>query len=207
MLGTRNDAPGNPVTDEPLPPSTDEQLMVAFRRGSSDAFTELFSRYKQPLFGFFRRRVSDPGRAEELTQDTFVAILSAAERYEPTALFRTYLYAIGFKILHAYRRKAVLRAVFLGSGPGDREPMARDTLDTDTLVRDAVSKLKHKDRELIMLREFEQLSYVEIAELLRLPINTVRSRLFRARMTLHGLLVAPAPKLSTKDFAECEERK
>jgi RNA polymerase sigma-70 factor (ECF subfamily) len=199
--------PGNPAKDPPLTSGSDEQLMVAFRRGSADAFTELFSRYKQPLFGFFRRRVSDPTHAEELTQDTFVAILNASERYEQTALFRTYLYAIGLKILYAYRRKAAFRAMFHGSASEHHEPAAHDSLATETLVRDGLSKLQPRDREILMLREFEQLSYAEIAELLKLPINTVRTRLFRARMTLRDLLAAPAPKLATPDFAECEERK
>jgi len=50
---------------------TDEQLMVVFSRGSTEAFSELFSRYKQPVFGFFRRRVPDPAQAEELAQETY----------------------------------------------------------------------------------------------------------------------------------------
>jgi RNA polymerase sigma-70 factor (ECF subfamily) len=62
------------------------------------------------------------------------------------------------------------------------------------------------DREILLLREFEQLSYAEIAALLKLPLNTVRSRLFRARTALRDLLAAPALKSSTKDFMEYEER-
>ena len=85
---------------------SDERLMLAFSQGSSEAFTELFSRYKQPIYGFFRRRIDEPAHAEELTQETFLALLRAASRYQPRALFRTYLYAIGFKILRAHRRKA-----------------------------------------------------------------------------------------------------
>jgi RNA polymerase sigma-70 factor (ECF subfamily) len=61
------------------------------------------------------------------------------------------------------------------------------------------------DREILLLREFEQLSYVEIADLLRLPVNTVRSRLFRARMALRDLLAAPAPKPLRTALAEPEE--
>jgi DNA-directed RNA polymerase specialized sigma24 family protein len=72
--------------------------------------------------------------------------------------------------------------------------------------RHAVGKLERTDREILLLREFEQLTYAEIAELLSLPVNTVRSRLFRARTALHNLLVAPAPKASTAELAESEER-
>ncbi len=63
--------------------SSDEQLMTAFSRGSGEAFTELFAQYRQPLFGYFWRRVADRAQAEELTQETFVAAIRAASRYEP----------------------------------------------------------------------------------------------------------------------------
>src|SRR5579864_238505 len=96
---------------ERQPPGlSDERLMLAFTQGSSEAFTELFHRYKQPVFGFFCRRVADLANAEELAQETFFALLRARARYEPRALFRTYLYAISFKILRAHRRKAAFRA-------------------------------------------------------------------------------------------------
>jgi DNA-directed RNA polymerase specialized sigma24 family protein len=59
---------------------TDEQLMLDFQRGSKEAFTELFARYREPIFGFFRRRLADAARAEELAQETFLAVLLAAVR-------------------------------------------------------------------------------------------------------------------------------
>jgi RNA polymerase sigma-70 factor (ECF subfamily) len=185
---------------------SDEQLMVAFSRGSADAFGELFSRYRQPLFGFFRRRVVDAALAEELTQETFLAVVRASSHYEPSATFRTYLYAIGFNLLRANRRKATFRAMFLGVDSGDRDPAVRSTIDTVVMLRDVVNKLERVDREVLLLREFEELSYAEIAELLKLPLNTVRSRLFRARTALRDLLESPAPKPSMKGFAEYEER-
>ncbi len=200
-----NDSPAIPEQDAAAKPSSDEQLMAAFSQGSTEAFSELFTRYKQPLFGFFRRRVADPSHAEELTQETFLAVLRAASRYEPRALFRTYLYAIGFKILRAYRRRAAFRATFLGAA-GSREPGVRNTTDAEVSLRHAVGKLERTEREILLLREFEQLSYAEIAELLRLPVNTVRSRLFRARMALRDLLTAPTPKTSATELKESEGR-
>jgi Sigma-70 region 2 len=104
--------------------ASDEQLMLAFSKGSSDAFTELFLRYKQPIYGFFRRRISESAQAEELTQEAFVALLRAAARYEPRALFRAYLYAIGFKGSSRPSSQAAFRATFssipLGTFPGLR---------------------------------------------------------------------------------------
>jgi len=196
----------NPDTEKSATAESDEHLMIAFSRGSTDAFSELFSRYKQPLFGFFRRRVADPAQAEELTQETFLAVLRAASRYEPRALFRTYLYAIAFKILRAYRRKVAFRATFLGAATGFHRPALQNATDTEVSLRQAVGKLERLDREILLLREFEQLNYAEIAELLRVPVNTVRSRLFRARMALRALLAAPAPKSSATELTESEER-
>jgi RNA polymerase sigma-70 factor (ECF subfamily) len=201
-----NDAPSNSDLGDSTSSLTDEQLMVAFSRGSTDAFSTLFQRYKQPLFGFFRRRLTDPSQAEELTQETFLAVLRASSRYQACALFRTYLYAIGFKILRAHRRKATFRAMFHTNQPPGLELSIENTIHSEVLLRESVGKLDSIDREILMLREFEQLSYAEIAELCSLPLNTVRSRLFRARSALHDLLTAPVSKTHTTDLAESEGR-
>jgi RNA polymerase sigma-70 factor (ECF subfamily) len=184
---------------------SDEQLMLAFSKGSADSFGQLFARYKQPIFGFFRRRVFEPAHAEELTQETFLALFRAAARYQPRALFRTYLYAISFRILRAYRRKAAFCATFFGQRTSVPEPGKHDATESALWVRRAVEKLDPIDREILLLREFEQLSYAEISDLLELPLNTVRSRLFRARTALRNLLepsanaaVQPAVQLITQ---------
>jgi RNA polymerase sigma-70 factor, ECF subfamily len=202
---TMNDSPLNPATfaaHSAEPATTDERLMLDFTLGSSEAFNELFRRYKQPVYGFFRRRLTDPTHADELSQETWVALLRAASRYEPRALFRTYLYAVAFKILRAHRRKANFRALFFGkSGSTIPDPSKSDPTEFGLWVRRAVEKLDPIDREMLLLREFEQLSYAEIADLLQLPLNTVRSRLFRARTALRALLeppVASAAELSAK---------
>jgi|GEM_PF-248076 len=182
-----NSPSGNPGAAGASP--NDERLMLDFTLGSSEAFSELFRRYKQPIYGFFRRRVTDPAHAEELSQETWIAVLRAASRYEARALFRTYLYAVAFKILRAHRRKTNFRALFLGRrSQRILEPAKPDATESGLWVRRAVEKLDPLDREILLLREFEQLSYAEIADLLRLPLNTVRSRLFRARTALRDLL-------------------
>jgi RNA polymerase sigma-70 factor (ECF subfamily) len=164
--------------------STDEQLMQAFAQGNRGAFDQLFERYRQRIYGFFRRRVPEVARAEELTQETFVAILHATGRYEPRAAFRAYLFAIAFRILKAERRKLALRAFFFApSSVTVASPRAESTEEA-LWLKQGLSRLARRDREILMLREFEQLSYGEIAKLLDLKINTVRSRLFRARSAL-----------------------
>ena len=170
--------------------TTDEELMLAFQGGSGEAFGELFQRYRQRIYGFFRRRLQHPSRAEELAQETFVAVLKSVERYEPRALFRTYLYGIALKLLAAERRKSG-RETSDAEAP---EPVAASDPETAACVRDALERLEDTEREILLLREYEQLSYEEIAGLLGLQLNTVRSRLFRARMALRTLLVARAPE-------------
>lgn len=182
---------------------SDERLMVSFSQGRTEAFNELFERYKQPIFGFFRRRITDATQAEELAQDTFLALIRSAANYRPSATFRTYLYAIAFNILRAYRRKAMFRAMF--SGSKEEEPSARSSLDEEIVLRDALSRLEHVDREILLLREFEQLSYAEIAQLTHLPLNTVRTRLFRARLALREILTMPASR-EAKNLIESKER-
>jgi RNA polymerase sigma-70 factor (ECF subfamily) len=205
-----NDSPANPQSSTAAPtPSaghpSDEQLMLAFSQGYADAFSDLFSRYKQPLFGFFRRRLADAAYAEELTQETFLVLVRSASRYQPRALFRTYLYSVAFKILRSHRRKALFRATFFGVRRAAQDPAAHDSPDANLAIREAFAKLEPSEREILLLREFEQLSYSEIADLLSLPVNTVRSRLFRARLALRDILAAPAPQTAATRLTESEE--
>jgi RNA polymerase sigma-70 factor, ECF subfamily len=163
--------------------TSDEHLMLEFQQGSREAFTELFERYREPVYGFFRRRLWEAARAEELAQETFLAVLRGAARYEPRASFRTYLYAIAFKQVSGEWRRAKREA-----RPVDIEPATQNDPAEGLWVRRALDQMDDAHREVLLLREYEQLSYVEIAALLRIPVNTVRSRLFRARMELKTLL-------------------
>jgi len=174
---------------------SDEALMAEFQGGSQEAFEELFARYRGPLYGFFRRRLRGDQRADDLTQETFLAVIRASARYEPRALVRTYLYAIAMNLLAAERRK-----LFRDSPPGKiaPEPASHDAPDAVLWIRQALERLDEPEREILMLREYEQLSYAEIAELMKLPVNAVRSRLFRSRMALKGYL---EPERKTADTA------
>jgi len=164
---------------------SDEALMQEFRGGSQAAFEQLFARYRGPLYGFFRRRLNGDQRAEDLTQEVFLAVIRASVRYEPRALVRTYLYGIAINLLAAECRKQFRDSP---SGKIAPEPATRDDSDSVLWMRQALGRLDDSEREIVMLREYEQLSYAEIAELLKLPVNTVRSRLFRSRMALKEYL-------------------
>ena len=167
--------------------TSDEALMLEFQCGSRSAFEELFARYHKPLYGFFGRRLNNPDRAEDLTQETFLAVIRAASRYEPRALVRTYLCGIALNLLAAERRRLLTSSTLGQSAP---EPKTESTPERVLWVREAMEKLDPPDREILMLREFEQLSYSDIAELLRIPVNTVRSRLFRSRLALKSYLTS-----------------
>src|SRR5271167_544762 len=97
--------------------NNDEALMLEFQRGSREAFEDLYSRYSGPLYGFFRRRLNSPQRAEDLTQETFLGVIRGAARYEPRALVRTYLYGIALKLLAAERRKVLMSSKLGRSAP------------------------------------------------------------------------------------------
>ncbi len=179
--------------------TSDEALMLEFQRGSRAAFAELFDRYYGPLYGFFRRRLASPERAEDLAQETFLAVIRATSRYEPRSLLRTYLYGIALKLLAEERRRRAKDPPAPESSP---EPTTAAASDTILWVRQALERLEAIDREVLTLREYEQLSYGEIAQLLRLPVNTVRSRLFRARMALKDCLQPEgrsSPKASSNE--------
>jgi len=172
--------------------TSDEDLIAEIRRGSRTAFDTLFERYRQPVWQFFRRRARRADVAEELAQDTFVAVLEGAGRYEQRGTFRSYLFGIAYNVLLADRRKAVHRATdSLQVEPADQEAFDPDS---GIWVRDALASLDEAGREILMLREYEQLSYQEIADLRGTPLNTVRTHLFRARMALKSALETRAPQ-------------
>jgi RNA polymerase sigma-70 factor (ECF subfamily) len=168
--------------------------MDEMRRGSRAAFETLFGRYREPIWRFFRRRTAEAARAEELAQDTFVAVLEGAARYEQRGTVRSFLFGTAYNVLLADRRKTVRRA----TEPLDVETAAEGPSDPDAgiWVRDALGRLDEADREVLMLREYEQLSYQEIADLRGTPLNTVRSQLFRARMALKAALETRIPELA-----------
>ena len=173
--------------------------MLEVRNGSRTAFETLFGRYRDPIWRFFRRRTAEAARAEELAQDTFVAILDGARRYEQRGTFRSYLFGTAYNVLQADRRRAAHRV----TTAVDVDAVPQNSADPDAgiWVRDAIATLDEGDREVLMLREYEQLSYQEIADLRAIPLNTVRSQLFRARMALKSALESRTPEATRTNNA------
>jgi RNA polymerase sigma-70 factor (ECF subfamily) len=179
--------------------TSDEVLLLSFQRGMQSALSELFARYREPLHGFFYRRLTNRERAEDLTQDVFVAVIRGSTRYEPRASVRTYLYAIALKLLWAERRKQnqMLAPLY------EEAPLPGGHPEASLAVRRAIELLDPNDREIILLREYEQLTYGEIADVLRLPLNTVRSRLFRSRMALKSYLEPATTRRGREEDETC----
>ena len=172
---------------------TDEELMLDLRRGQRHSLDELFARYHAPVWRFFRRRVSDSAVVDELTQDVFAALLTSAATYEVRGLFRSYLFAIAYRTLLASRRRSPFE---VEGGPPDDIAGAPADPDAVIWVRQALAQLEPGEREILMLREYEQLSYQELADVRGIPVNPVRSQLFRARAALRDLLTGAAvPKV------------
>jgi RNA polymerase sigma-70 factor (ECF subfamily) len=175
---------------------SDEELMLAFQAGDRDAFDALFERYRGPMWAFFRRRTRQPADAEELAQETFLAVCQGRVRYEPRAAFRSYLFAIAFNLLQASRRRLAARGDESGSTGGLTATPADPT--STIWVRDALASLDAADREIVMLREFDALSYADIGAMLGIPLNTVRSRLFRARLALKARLTGESASFEVR---------
>jgi RNA polymerase sigma-70 factor (ECF subfamily) len=168
--------------EELLSQRSDEELMQAFKRGDTLAFRELFDRYKNLIYGFVRRRVDDPGRAEEITKDVFLAVVQQRGNYETRSRFRTFLYRIALnRVASEHRRMAQAPA-------SDPEVAVGSDISVVQQVREALARLEREQREIVMLREYEGLNYQEIAQVLNVPVGTVRSRLFRAKLALRELL-------------------
>jgi RNA polymerase sigma-70 factor (ECF subfamily) len=129
-----------------------------------------------------RRRVDDPGRAAEITQDVFLALVQQQKNYEVRASFRTFLYRIALNRVVSERRK-------MAEAPAlDPEGAVGGDIGTGQQVREALARLEPEQREIVMLREYQGLGYQEIAQVLNVPVGTVRSRLFRAKLALRELL-------------------
>ncbi len=170
----------------------DAQQMLAFKAGDRRAFEDLFERYTPRLLNFLARMVRDRERAEELTQDVFVRVYTAVERYEPRAKFSTWVFGIAHNLAlndldRAYRKRE--RPFVPGSVPEPRDtlPDAEDRIAARQLgeaLEAALSKLPDRQRSALLLRSEQGLDYQEIGEVMGASVSGVKSLLHRARENL-----------------------
>ncbi len=170
----------------------DAQHMLAFKAGDRRAFEILFERYTPRLLNFLARMVRDRGRAEELTQDVFVRVYTAAERYEPRAKFSTWVFGIAHNLAlndldRAYRKRE--RAIVPGSMPEPRDPLpdADERIAARQLgeaLEAGLTRLPDRQRAALLLRSEQGLDYQEIGEVMGASVSGVKSLLHRARESL-----------------------
>jgi len=173
-------------------PDPDAELMGQVAAGSETAFVELVHRHQNHLLNFFAR-MGVYNDAEDLVQETFVRLHRSRDRYRPTARFTTYLYVLarhvwadrGRQLGRRERLRAGLKVEAEIAGEGRPVRMAAG-LD----VQEALAKLSPKLREVVVLNVYQGLRYQDIAEVLGIPLGTVKSRLHLALAALRESLDA-----------------
>lgn len=157
---------------------SDDFLMAAFTRGDRTSFDRLVSRYSSALDAYFLRRLPDDGRAEELRQETLLAIYSLAPSYEAKGRFRSLVFSIAYRKLVSARR-AHKPAVSL------TENLAAPMEHPDSFsVREALEKLSEPLREALTLTYFDGLRSTEAGEVLNCSAEAIRARVCRAKSIL-----------------------
>jgi RNA polymerase sigma-70 factor (ECF subfamily) len=195
--------PGNGLTWEAgaaLAAASDEELVDRFVRGESAAFSELLERYRDKVYQFACwNLVSGPeGRteAEDATQEVFLQLFRSARSFRHRSKFRTWLYSLARNVCRQHAAKLRRRPFApwreeaeddpaLDIPDGEPGPLAQiEEEERQRVLRAAVQGLPAHHRNVLLLRDWEDLSYEEIAEVLQVPVGTVRSRLFHARAAL-----------------------
>jgi RNA polymerase sigma factor (sigma-70 family) len=177
--------------------ATDEQLVAATRAGSDEAFEELFRRYQSRIAAYARGIVSDHARAEDIVQDAFVSALRSLRSSDRKIAFKPWVYEIAKNAcidhLRRARRGSEVSIDSEDFSPGDEGRLSASVASTDAAcsareeldtLKMAFNDLPDAQREVLVSREFEGLSYDKISSRTGLTRSAVESMLFRARRTL-----------------------
>ncbi len=177
----------------------DRTLVVRILEGERDRFTELMARYEKRIVNYVYRITHRYEDAHDLAQDIFVKVYLALDRYDPKYQFSTWLFRIAQNsAIDALRKKSVIEVPLAkpitedDAGGKEREfadggispYRALKNKQLSAAIDKAVENLPPDYRELIQLRHFAELSYEEIASMKKLPLGTVKNKLFRARNLL-----------------------
>ena len=172
---------------------TDDDLMRLYQQGDADAFDVLFDRYYVSVYNFARSVLGNGVEADEILQETFLAVARSAASYVGRGKFRAWLMRIVrnrcLNQLAAVRaRREVLgdrdceAGAWAAGGPGPVEQL--EELEEEQRIRAAMAELPERQREAIALYAFEQMKYREIAEVMEMPEGTVKTLIHRARASL-----------------------
>ena len=178
--------------------TSDHALLEATRTGDEDAFAELVGRYRNQITSYIYRMTNDYDGAVDLAQETFVRVYRAADRYQRSYAFSTYIYRIATNLAISELRKRKRRKLVSLTGyfqsndgseprelnPPDERPLQDcELVDTErrNAVQRAIGTLPEKYRAPLILRDVDGRSYDEIARILETSEGTVKSRISRAR--------------------------
>lgn len=184
---------GEAVVSDP-----DQLLMMRARDGDLDAFHQLFKKYQTPILNYCIRMVDNHDRAQELTQDAFLQLYRARERYEPTARFITYLFRIATNLcLNERRRRVRWARTMVHEMPdenqlGDPRGIPADdvVIHAESLerVQRAIARLPSRKAAALLLARVDGLSHAEVSETLGISVNAVKSLISRATRSLRAEL-------------------
>ena len=188
------------------PRLTDQEVVLLARGGREAAYRELVRRYERPVFALLFRMVRDRELAEDLAQETFVKALNAIDSYRPEFKFSSWIFKIANNAAIDHLRRRELDTLSLDGSPHPETPQAMQAtalqigarqetpLDTveakelGTAIEAAIGSLRPEYRSCILLRHVEGRAYEEIAEILNLPLGTVKTYIHRARNELRQSL-------------------
>ncbi len=181
---------------------TDQQLVAKVQKGDSRAFDLLVLKYQHKIFALISRYVRDRDEVQDVAQEAFIKAYKALPSFRGESAFYTWLYRIAINTAKNYLVSRSRRppgsdveledAEYFESGGGLREienpENALFGAELKAVVDGAISALPEDLRTAITLREFDGLSYEEIADIMACPVGTVRSRIFRAREAIDALV-------------------
>jgi RNA polymerase sigma-70 factor (ECF subfamily) len=191
-----------------LSDASDQEIVAWARTGFERAYRELVRRYERPVFSLIYRMVRDRERCEDLAQETFVKVLNALDSYRPEFKFSSWIFKIANNAAIDHLRRKELDTLSLDGAPDATDPERREgtTLQladpTENALEElearelggqierAIAQLRPEYRSCIVLRHVEGYPYEEIAEILELPLGTVKTYIHRARVELRAILEA-----------------
>ena len=185
------------MTSDPEPTAdAGAQLMRRYQEGDESAFDRLVERYSGKLYAVLTRFLGPVSQREDLVQETFLRVVRARERYEPTARFSTWLYRIAFNLCVNERERTRIHGS-LEAGEGELawedarvEPPVRalEREDVQVHVQRAIAALPERQRMALILAKYEGFSQAEVARALESSEKAVKSMIHRARENLRSAL-------------------
>ena len=181
---------------------TDQQVVLLARDGRERAFRELIGRYQRPVFSLIYRIVRDREKAEDLAQDSFIKVLNAIDRYDPQFKFSSWIFKIAHNTALDHLRRKAPETLSLDGSPHARTAAEAEasTITPESHTENpeqytanrelggeidvALGTLRHEYRTAIVLCHVEGRPYEEIAEIMGVPLGTVKTYIHRGRKEL-----------------------